>query len=128
MTLADKIDAKGGNGGWARSQIATKAHLTNQEQQTLNAVAADYRTKNDTILASIIALAAKGVSASNAQQVRDLQNQRKQNALDHIAQLQTAFGNVHFHQFLGYARGTSGLKAFAEPTAAQTQQPGKEPL
>jgi hypothetical protein len=126
--LADKLDAKGQNGAWARSQIARQARLTSLEQLNLNTIAADYRTTNSVILGSIASLGAAGASTSNTPRLKDLQSQRKQNVLDHIAQLQTIFGDLDFRQFQAYVHGTTGVKALAQPTGTPAQQPGKEPL
>jgi hypothetical protein len=126
--LANRLDAKGQNGNWARSQIADQTHMASQQQQALNAIAADFRTTNNALIAQIAALAGPGASAANAQQVLNLQNQRKQNVLDHIAQLQAALGSTGFGQFEAYVHGTAHTKAYSTTTAAQPQQPAKEPL
>jgi hypothetical protein len=120
--LAGKLEAKGHSGANARSEIARRAHLTSQQQQALNAIAGDYRAASHAIYAQIVALIQSG-PGSNPQQLQNLQNQRMQTALDHMAQVQAAFGNTSFQAFSGYVHGTEVVKAYA---AAGSAQPGKE--
>jgi hypothetical protein len=54
------------------------------------------------------------------QQIQNLQNQRKQNVLNHVAQLQTTLGNPGFQQFAAYVRAATVVRGFAQP-AAQAQ-------
>lgn len=85
----------------------------------------DWRTKSDALAGPIKALMVAKPSAVNAQQLQALQNQRKQNVLDHITELQAAIGAGRFLKLDSFVRATSTLKQSA---VAAPVQAGKEPL
>jgi len=86
-----------------RSVIQQQAGLTAAEAASLVSVAKDWRSSDSSIEASIQALAATGAPANSAQG-QGLAAQAGQNVLDHVAQLQGAFGPARFSLLDLYVR------------------------
>ena len=127
--LADRLDGASQKGAWARNQISQQAHLTSQQQQSLNTIVTDYQASNGVILSQLTAMAASAGSGSNSQRVQELQSQRKQNVLDHVVQVQGIFATMAgFQSFSGYVHGTTKVQAYVEPMASPATQGGREPL
>lgn len=102
---ANELRAAGKNDNTPRHYIANNAGLNPQEEATLKAIAADYWAKTQAILSAGNALAASGIPKGD-QRYKDLANQRQQIALDHMSQIQTAFGPTRFSKLDRYVRSS----------------------
>ncbi len=108
--VANQLVAQGKDDTWARSSIRRGAQLTSEEEAALKAVAADWRQKSDAMTAANRALLAAHALDSSPQAQQDRANLRQQNVLDHVAQLQTAFGPARFKLFDVFVRRTAKVR------------------
>src|SRR5215467_9845213 len=91
--------------GLRRPTIQEALGLTEEEAQTLNALAADCELKSrrfddgirlSTFEARLLAIASEGASERLTQQRKNLESQRDEMVQDHIKQLKAEFGDSRF--------------------------------
>jgi hypothetical protein len=81
-----------------------QATLTAGEESNLNSIAADSQTTTSAIISSINALVSSGANPVTSQQVQALLSQRQQTVLNHMGQLQRAFGPAPYAALDTYIR------------------------
>ena len=98
--------------------------LTDEETRILNELAADYESKNRLLTdavrrltweARIRAVGSENIPAGLAQQLKGLEDQRRQMALDHLQRLRTAFGDSRFQTLHAYVRSKEMAGRFFPP-------------
>lgn len=106
---ADKVKAQGKDDSQVRHTIQHQAGLTGLQESTLNAIASDWRTNNASILSQIQTIAATGARGPTSPQLQALHSQRQQLVLDHLSQLQTAYGPGSFYMLDLFVRRTTSM-------------------
>lgn len=120
---ANNLKAKGKNDTFVRSWMRVNAGLTAEEESNLKAIAADCEAKTSATLSAAKALASTAASSAGAQQFQALLSQRQQTVLDHMNQLQTAFGPARYAVLDAFVRQTVkfGANAAIPPGFAPKQ-------
>jgi hypothetical protein len=106
---ADALRAQGMDDGQLRHLIQQQAGLTSQQESLLNALALDWQTNNNALLAQIRALAAASQKESASPRLQALHAQLRQIVLDHLSQLQTGLGGGNFYLLDLYVKWTSKI-------------------
>jgi hypothetical protein len=109
--VANRKTAQGKDGAGYRSLVRQRAGLTDGEEATLKALAADWRRKNDALTSAVRALRAAGALDTTTQAQQARAKQYEGNALDHVAQLQAAFGHVRFKLLDVFVRRSAATHA-----------------
>jgi hypothetical protein len=121
---ANNLKAEGKNDSSLRSWIQRNAGLTSRETANLKAISADYQTKTSAIVGAVQALATAGTNLASSQQAQSLLSQRQQTVLDHISQLQTAFGPARYAVLDSFVRQTVKIQVGpAAPLASFVKPP-----
>ena len=105
---ADGLTAKGRDGNVVRSRIRRQAVLNTQEETALKGIVADWFAAKSALVKAERAARASG----STEQVRQLLEQRKQNSINHVQQLRSAFGTFRFQLFDSFVRATSTVKGY----------------
>jgi hypothetical protein len=115
--LADNYDSRGkaASAAYFRSTLQRTAGLTAQEEAAVEAIAADWRAGDVSIVNTGQALMKAG-AAPNDSRLKALAIQRQQLVAAHVSQLQAAMGPARFQTLDGFVRATSTVKS---GTAAQ---------
>lgn len=93
---ADKVKAQGLDDSTLRHLVLREANLTTQQESALNAIASDWRAQNALLLKSITVLASAGQRGATSPQLQALHAASSHLVLDHLNQLQVAFGAGNF--------------------------------
>ncbi len=98
--------------------------LTDEETRILNELAADYESKSRLLTdavrrltweARIRTVGSENIPAGLSQQLKGLDDQRRQVALDHLQRLQTTFGDSRFQTLHAYVRSKETAGRFFPP-------------
>ena len=113
--------------GLRRPTIQEALGLTEEEAQTLNALAADCEMKSrrfddavhrSTLEARLLAIASEGASEKPTQQRKNLDSQYDEMVQDHIKQLKAEFGDSRFESLDAFIRSKKTGSSFFPPLAA----------
>jgi len=129
---ANSLKAQGKDDKFMRSWMRLHGGLSIQEESTLKAVAADCEAATSAAMSSAKALVASGANPTVSSQVQFLLGQRQQAVVNHMGQLQTAFGATRYavltafaHQIVRFGAGPSIPAGFV-PKPPTIAQPAKQ--
>lgn len=110
-TQANNLKAQGKDDTFLRSYIKLQAGLTTSEESSLKSISADSQAQTTAIMNSAKALVAAGAIPATSQQVQALLSQRQQIVVNHMSQLQAAFGSARYAVLDAYVRQNVKLGA-----------------
>jgi hypothetical protein len=101
-----------------RLVIQQRTGLTSQQAASLTSIAKDWKSTDSGLRSSLYSLVAAGTSAASPQ-AQSLAGQAQRNLLDHLAQLQTAFGPASFYLLDLFVRRTTNITVPGAASPAQ---------
>jgi len=115
QTQANNLKAQGKDDSFMRSYMQRSAGLTTQQAASLNAIAADCQAQTQALVGQIKALAGTAMTSAISQQVQSLLSQRQQAVIDHMSQLQTAFGAAQYAALDSFVHATVNFGGGSTP-------------